>query len=290
MPRKPRFYLPNTPVHAIQRGHNKAAIFFCDFDYLEYLRCLKQAADDCDCAVHAYVLMTNHVHLLLTPESSNSLARLFQSLGRHYVRYINNTYQRHGSLWEGRYKSTMVQSQTYLFACQRYIEMNPVRAGMVDQPARYRWSSYSANALGVSNPIISEHTEYLALGGSREDRQSAYRDLFDARQNGDEMELLRSALQSGTPLGNDKFRSRIEAVSGRSIGFLRRGRPGNDSTGGSGLANGRNSDNEQSVKSGDGVDLTLIRWMANMTPRERLAVLQNNVTSIIKLRNARNSS
>jgi putative transposase len=225
MPRKLRFHIPGAPVHAVQRGHNKAAVFFDDFDYLEYLRCLKQAADACGCAIHAYVLMINHVHLLMTPQQPTSIARLFQSLGRHYVRYINETYDRHGSLWEGRYKSAIVQSQTYQLTCQRYIEMNPVRAGMADHPARYRWSSYGANALGVSNPILSKHAEYLSLGRSPEARQSAYRGLFDTPLDEDEIGLLRAALQTGTPLGSDKFRSQIEAVSGRKVGFLGRGRP-----------------------------------------------------------------
>ncbi len=225
MPRKPRFYMPGTPVHSVQRGHNKAAIFFDNFDYLEYLRCLKEASDTCGCAIHAYVLMTNHVHLLTTPENPRSISRMFQRLGGHYVRYINETYDRSGSLWEGRYKSTIVQSQTYLLICQRYIEMNPVRAGMVDHPARYRWSSYSANAFGVSNPILSKHAEYQLLGHLPEDRQSAYRGLFDTTLGAEEIALQRSALQTGTPLGNDRFRSQVEAVSGRKVGFLRRGRP-----------------------------------------------------------------
>ena len=225
MPRKPRFYMPGAPVHAVQRGHNKSAIFFADFDYLEYLRCLKQVSDTCGCAIHAYVQMTNHVHLLMTPEDSTSVSRLFQGLGRHYVRYINETYGLRGSLWEGRYKSTLIQSQTYLLICQRYIEMNPVRAGLVDHPAKYRWSSYSANALGVSNSILSKHAEYQLLGRSPEDRQSTYRGLFDTTLGSEEIALQRSALQTGTPLGNDRFRSQIEAVSGRKVGFLMRGRP-----------------------------------------------------------------
>ena len=225
MPRKPRFYMPGVPVHAVQRGHNKSATFFDDFDYLEYLRCLKQASDSCGCAIHAYVLMTNHVHLLMTPEDPASVSRLFQGLGRHYVRYINETYGLRGSLWEGRYKSTIVQTQTYLLTCQRYIEMNPVRAGLVDHPAKYRWSSYSANALGGSNSILSKHAEYQLLGRSPEDRVSTYKRFFDTALGGDEIALQRSALQTGTPLGNDRFRSQIEAVSGRKVGFLRRGRP-----------------------------------------------------------------
>lgn len=225
MPRKPRFYLPGSPLHAVQRGRNKAAIFFDDFDRLEYLRCLKQAADDCGCAVHAYVLMTNHVHLLLTPDRPTSAARMFQSLGRHYVRYFNEAHGRHESLWEGRYKSNIIQSQIYLLTCQRYIEMNPVRASITDHPAKYRWSSYAANALGVSNSVVTEHAEYLVLGRSPADRQSVYRDLFDSPLDIDELELLECALQSGTPLGSEKFISQIEAMSGRKVGFFKRGRP-----------------------------------------------------------------
>lgn len=121
MPRKPRFHVPGAPVHAGQRGHNRSAVFFDHLDYLEYLRCLKQAADSCGCAVHAYVLMTNHVHLLLSPERADSVGRLFQSLGRHYVRHINETYQRHGGLWEGRHRCNVIESQTFLLSCLRNI-------------------------------------------------------------------------------------------------------------------------------------------------------------------------
>ena len=225
MPRKPRFYVPGAPVHAVQRGHNRSAVFFDDLDYLEYLRCLKQAADSCGCAVHAYVLMTNHVHLLLTPERADSVGRLFQSLGRHYVRYVNDTYQRHGGLWEGRYKSNIIESQAYFLSCMRYIELNPVRAGMVDHPAKYRWSSYAANALGVSNAVLTAHAEYVALGRLPDDRQSVYRGLFDGGTDSDELALLRCALQTGTPLGNEKFKAEIEAILNLKVGFAHRGRP-----------------------------------------------------------------
>ncbi len=225
MPRKPRFYVPGAPVHAVQRGHNRAAVFFNDLDYLEYLCCLKQAADSYGCKVHAYVLMTNHVHLLLTPECADSVGRLFQGLGRYYVRYVNETYQRHGSLWEGRYKCNVIESERYFLRCMRYIELNPVRAGMVDHPAKYRWSSYAANALGVSNAILTVQHEYVTLGSVAADRQSAYRGLFDGESDADELALLRKSLQTGTPLGNEKFKVKIEADLGLKIGFVCRGRP-----------------------------------------------------------------
>lgn len=225
MPRKPRFYVPGAPVHAVQRGHNRSAVFFADLDYLEYLRCLKQAADSCGCAVHAYVLMTNHVHLLLSPERSESVGRLFQSLGRHYVRYVNETYRRHGGLWEGRYRGNVIDSEAYLLLCMRYIERNPVRAGMVDHPASYRWSSYTANALGVSNAILTAHAEYVALGRLPDDRQSAYRGLFEVDTASDEQAQFRCALQTGTPLGNAQFKGQIEAALRVKVGFAQRGRP-----------------------------------------------------------------
>ena len=225
MPRKPRFYVPGAPVHAVQRGHNRSAVFFADLDYLEYLRCLKQAADSCGCAVHAYVLMTNHVHLLLSPERSESVGRLFQSLGRHYVRYVNETYRRHGGLWEGRYRGNVIDSQAYLLSCMRYIERNPVRAGMVDHPASYRWSSYTANALGVSNAILTAHAEYVALGRLPDDRQSAYRGLFEVDTASDEQARFRCALQTGTPLGDAQFKGQIEAALRVKVGFAQRGRP-----------------------------------------------------------------
>ncbi|MGF1615353.1 MAG: transposase [Gammaproteobacteria bacterium] len=225
MPRKPRFYVPGAPVHAIQRGHHRAAVFFDDFDYLEYLRCLKQAADRCGGAVHAYVLMTNHVHLLLTPEHGDSLKCLFQSLGRHYVHYVNQTYHRQGGLWEGRYKCNVIESQAYLLSCMRYIELNPVRAGRVKHPAQYRWSSYASNALGVRNAVVTEHPEYVALGRLAEDRQSVYRELFERDADADELALFRCALQTGTPLGNARFKAEIEAALNIKVGFARRGRP-----------------------------------------------------------------
>ncbi len=213
------------PVHAVQRGHDRGAVFFDDHDYLEYLRCLREVAQEVGCAVHAYALMTNHVHLLLTPERVDSAGKLFQGIGRVYVRYINTTYGRRGSLWEGRYKSHLVDSQRYLLACMRYIEMNPVRAGMVASPADYRWTSYAANALGVDNAVLTPHEEYAALGGTADDRQAAYRQLFEHGVDRDERSAVRAALQTGTPLGNDRFKAQVEAMVGRKVGFASRGRP-----------------------------------------------------------------
>ena len=217
--------MPDVPVHAVQRGHNKQPVFFDDQDYLEYLRCLKIAADDSACTVHAYVLMTNHIHLLLTPVHPESVGQLFQGVGRNYVSYINKTYQRRGSLWEGRYKASLIQTETYFLTCMRYVEMNPVRAKIVDHPAQYRWSSYAANALGISNAIIKPHEIYLRLGASLKERCDAYQGLFQERVDLDRLAAIRNGLRSGTPVGNARFKNQIESVAGRKIGKANLGRP-----------------------------------------------------------------
>lgn len=225
MPRKKRFYQPGVPAHVFQRGHNKEPVFFDDQDYLAYLRFLKAAADDLGCLIHAYVLMTNHVHLLATPQAENDISLLFQNIGRHFVPYINKTYRRRGSLWEGRHKGHILESEAYFLVCMRYIEMNPVRAAMVDHPGQYRWSSYAANAQGVDNAILKSHALYLALGEAPAERQAAYRTGFDDETRSDELELIRACLHSGTPLGNDYFKRKIESVSGIRVGYSKRGRP-----------------------------------------------------------------
>ena len=225
MPRKPRFYLPGLPVHVYQRGHNKQPVFFEEEDYLVYLRHLKAVADTFDCKIHAYVLMTNHIHLLVTPKTSDGISLLFQGIGRHFVPYINKTYERRGSLWEGRHKSSVIGADDYLLSCMRYIELNPVRANMVEHPDQYRWSSYTCNALGVDNAIIKPHELYLSLAGTANKQQAAYRALFASAVKKDESDLIYASLQSGTPIGNDKFTTYIESVTRRKIGFIKVGRP-----------------------------------------------------------------
>jgi putative transposase len=225
MPRKPRFYQPDLPVHAFQRGHNKAPVFFNDEDYLVYLRYLKESAEASGCLIHAYVLMTNHVHLLITPDSSTAISTLFQGIGRHYVPYINKAYKRRGSLWEGRHKANLIDSDSYFLSCMRYIEMNPVRANIVDHPAKYRWSSYVANAQGIDNVIIKSHEQYLAIASTPEARQLAYRGLFDKNEDDKELDIIRTSLHSGTPLGNGDFKKMIETITGLNVGPNKPGRP-----------------------------------------------------------------
>ena len=226
MPRKPRMYLAGVPCHVIQRGNNRDACFYAEQDYQFYLDCLQDAGRRYRVAVHAYVLMTNHVHLLLTPKDTEGISRVMQSVGRRYVQYINFEYQRSGTLWEGRHKASLVQAEDYLFTCMRYIELNPVRASMVTHPGDYRWSSYRANGQGEDNLLVSPHALYMAMGPDGPQRQSAYRGLFEHQLDEADIHAIREAAQFCMPLGNDRFKQQIEAALGRSTGYARRGRPG----------------------------------------------------------------
>ncbi len=225
MPRSPRIYLADVPCHVIQRGNNRQPCFFADLDYVYYLDCLKEASRKYRCAVHAYVLMTNHVHLLMTPHQRNGVSRLMQSVGRRYVQYVNFSYQRTGTLWEGRHKASLIQSEAYLLTCYRYLELNPVRAGLVERPGDYPWSSYRAHAQGQVDPVIEDHSEYLALGDTSESRQQAYRELFRHQVPDADLHVIRATAQRGVPLGNDRFRESVERQLRRRISYRPRGRP-----------------------------------------------------------------
>jgi len=215
MSRQPRFVLPGQPQHVIQRGNNRDVIFVADEDYRFYLEKLEAACLRFGCELHAYVLMTNHVHLLMTPLAAQSIAKVMQSLGRYYVQYFNYQYKRTGTLWEGRYKSTLLDSEMYLLTCYRYIEMNPVRAEMVDHPSDYPWSSYACNAVGKANPMLSPHDLYLQLGDNDAARQSHYRALFDVQLEAHELDKIRNATNKSWVLGSDRFKERIEALTAR---------------------------------------------------------------------------
>jgi len=178
MARLPRLNLPGIPQHVIQRGNNRHVCFYTEQDYTVYLSKLKEYSEKYQVAVHSYVLMTNHVHLLMTPEEGNGVSKLIQSLGRYYVRYVNKTHGRTGTLWEGRYKSTLVDSENYFLTVSRYIELNPVRADMVGHPGEYPWSSYQKNAMGKLIKLITPHFCYQSLGKNDEERQTAYKALF----------------------------------------------------------------------------------------------------------------
>ncbi|MHB8355039.1 MAG: transposase [Burkholderiales bacterium] len=177
MPRHARFLIPGVATHVIQRGNNRSPCFYEEADYRYFLKHLGEQAGAHGCAIHAYCLMTNHVHLLLTPGHRDSLSGLMKALGQRYVLYINRSYERTGTLWEGRYHSGMMKDEAHVLCCYRYIELNPVRAGMVDRPEQYRWSSYRANAGGTRNPLLTGHPNYMDMGECVGDRSLAYRRL-----------------------------------------------------------------------------------------------------------------
>jgi len=225
MPRKQRFFLPGVPAHLVQRGNNRQAVFYDDSDYRAYLGWLVEGAQRYGCAIHAYVLMTNHVHLLLTPRDRDSISRVLQYVGRRYVPYVNHRYGRTGTLWEGRFKASVIDASEYLLRCYRYIELNPVRAGMVDSPRGYRWSSHRANAQGAADPAVSPHEVYLGLGKDAQTRRAAYRQWFRGHVEEQHIDEIRACLQTGTPLGNDRFRGDIERALKVKVGQASRGRP-----------------------------------------------------------------
>ena len=210
MPRLPRYVLPGHPQQVIQRGNNRCPIFIADDDYGCFRHYLTQACDRYGCHIHAYVLMTNHVHFLMTPDKEDSIGKVMQSVGRRYVQYFNTTYQRTGTLWEGRYKATLIDTEAYLLTCSRYIELNPVRANMVRHPGEYRWSSYQANTLGKRDALVTQHALYRALGSTATHRQAAYRALFVAHIDEKTLAAIRQATQKGWALGNDSFKDAIE--------------------------------------------------------------------------------
>ena len=225
MPRRPRIQIDGLPLHIVQRGHNREPCFFAEDDYASYRHWLGEALADTECVLHAYVLMTNHVHLLLTPKKAASVPRLLMSLGRRYVQYINRTYQRTGTLWDSRYKSSLVHAEAYLLLCQRYIELNPVRAAMVEDPAHYRWTSYRAHALGQADALLTPHPLYQALGRNDAARQLAYRALFRPALDRAAVDDIRLALNQSQPLGNSRFLAKIEKITGMRREARPRGRP-----------------------------------------------------------------
>jgi len=232
VPRKPRFTLPGVPQHVIQRGNNREPCFLSESDYRRYLDDLAEVAGKSACRIHAYVLMTNHVHLLVTPMRELGIAEMMQALGRRYVYYINKTYRRTGTLWEGRYKASLVDSDAYLLTCMRYIELNPVRAEMVNHAAEYKWSSYGANAQGQADPLLSSHPLYTALGQTAASRQHAYRELFRHHLDPGLLHEIRDALNHELVLGRSYFKDRIEAMTQRQTRLGLPGRPRVEEEGG----------------------------------------------------------
>ena len=225
MARLPRLDLPDIPQHVVQRGNNRSACFFSDRDRLAYLSALKEASATFGCQVHAYVLMTNHAHLLLTGRQKGAVSSAMQSLGRRYVRYINGVRQRTGTLFEGRFKASLIETERYLMTCYRYIELNPVRAAIVGSPDEYPWSSYRHNALGEPDSLITCRPEYLELGDTPEARQHAYRQLFQETFAEGEIDAIRAHLNKDCALGSPQFQSQVEALAKRRARVVGLGRP-----------------------------------------------------------------
>ncbi len=225
MPRRSRLVLPGVPLHLIQRGNNRQVCFVADEDFAIYLNWLHQYADETGCRLHAYALMTNHVHLLISADRAQAPGALMKALGQRYVQYFNRTYRRSGTLWEGRYRSCLVQAADYLLVCQRYIELNPVRAGMVEHPAEYRWSSYRSNAQGEGCALIEPHEVYLALGTTPTDRHASYRELFRYELEPGLVDEIRRATNGNFALGNARFSEEVASLLGRRVTRGQAGRP-----------------------------------------------------------------
>jgi len=228
MARLPRYVLPGQPQHIIQRGNNRQVIFAAEADYQFFRDALIEAAKQYGLMIHAYVWMTNHIHLLATPLFENSVSKVFQSVGRKYVQYFNFTYKRSGTLWEGRYRATIVDSERYLLTVMRYIELNPVRAGMCKHPSEYPWSSYAFNALGIvglNTQWLQPHEEYLRLGVGLAEQQMHYQALFNCEIAKDDLVNIRESTHKGWALGGDKFKSALALLSNRQAESKGVGRP-----------------------------------------------------------------
>ncbi len=225
MPRKPRFFIPGVPVHIVHRGHSRDPVFFEDEDYSTYAYWLGEASKRYGIQIHSFVLMTNHVHLLITPPETISTSLFMQYIGRRYAPYMNQKYGKNGSIWEGRYKASLVQVEDYFLATMRYIELNPVRAGMVESPSHYRWSSFCHNSGLRAISFVRYHSVYISLAGSDEARFETYKELFRSQLDQEVMKQIADAWLTGTPLGNDYFREKVEAQLLQKVGHYKRGRP-----------------------------------------------------------------
>lgn len=213
----PRTVLPGVPLHVTQRGVNRWPTFLEDIDFAFYRAVLSQAADAESCAVHAYVLMTNHVHLLITPPDGNALSRMMQSIGRRYVRHFNDRYRRTGCLWEGRYRSGHIKDDAHLLACHRYIEDNPVRARMITDPAEYEWSSFRRNALGRPDEVVRSHPLYDALAARSESRRKRYRELFGQQLEPQVIAAFRAGTSGRFDTRTPTYQQCVKALNDRLI-------------------------------------------------------------------------
>ena len=225
MARLPRYNLINQPQHIMLISNGREPIFFAQQDYQYFHDCLDAAAYNYQLKLHAYVLMPDHIHLLATPGSSDGVSRVVQSIGRNYVQYFNESYGGSGSLWEGRYRATVIDARAYMLDICRYIESNPVRAGLVDKPQAYHWSSYAHNALGKSDEMITAAREYRELGDDDKTRRKLYRETFRKKPDAELIQRITDSALKGWVLGDSRFARKIEKLSGRRATPLPRGRP-----------------------------------------------------------------
>lgn len=225
MARQPRLDLPGIPQHVVQRGNNRLPCFLDDHDRHRYLHLLGEALLASGCALHAYVLMDNHVHLLVTPPETGALSTMMQKLGRGYVGQFNANHRRTGTLWEGRYKACLVDTETYVLRCYRDIDLNPVRARMTDDPASYPWSSAPNHCGHRDAPWLTPHPAYLGLAPSAEERADAYRQLLREVLSDDDLAAIRIYLKQQRALGRDTFRAMVEAKTRRFAGVRPAHRP-----------------------------------------------------------------
>ena len=224
MPRKPRILIDGTAVHIVQRGVDRAATFFTAEDYLLYLELLREVSELFDLSVHAYCLMTNHIHLLLAPAQADDLSPAMKRLTQIYVQRINRLYGRCGPLWSGRYKTALVGTDRYLLSCYRYIELNPVRAKMVSDPSHYPWSSYKFNAGLCPSGLVTPHEAFLRLGSDSAGRAQAYQALFQEKLPQEVVKHIRDTTRQGLPMGDSSFISQIEQMVGRRLALRSVGR------------------------------------------------------------------
>ncbi len=225
MPRKPRFYLPGYPVHIVQRGHNQDQVFFEKEDYRVYLDWLQEGSEWYEVPIHAYVLLPNQIHILCSPPDKESASRMMQYQGRRYVPYVNATYGKTGTLWQGRYKASLIDPETWLLPTMVYIETQPLRAGLARSPGPWKWSSYKHNAQGKPDVLITPHDKYLELARSSKKRLEKYTALVKTGLSEEQIRDIEDSWQTGTPIGSDKFKKMVERRLKLKVGHARRGRP-----------------------------------------------------------------
>ena len=225
MARLPRLTLPGYPHHVIQRGNNRQPIFATTADYQLLLALLAENSEKFGVAIHAYVLMSNHFHLLATPQTADGLPQMMQAVGRRYVRYFNDIQKRSGTLWEGRYKSTVIQTERYLLACMAYIDLNPVRAGLVVQAGDYPWSSYGHYVGQRIDKLITPHSLFWDLGNTPFAREAAYAELVQSGISAVQQTALTDAALSGWALGEPDFVADLQKKTARRVAKASAGRP-----------------------------------------------------------------